>query len=165
MAVMHRFSLRHPFDRSRAASVTPIDTREVHRIRLWRWATVLDRNPDQPLWLLRNLEAASPEASWLAQGHIAWLKRRLGDLPPGLQQLAAGLPTALTVASRDPELHRAGLTNDRYQSALRFFGLTDRDMHRILCFCSYGHETQAPAHAIAERVRAAASALPLPPID
>ena len=162
---MEYFTLRHSRRRPLSVRITPIDMRKVYRIRLGRWATVLDRNPDQPLWLLRNLEAASPEASWLVQGHIAWLQRRLGELPPGLQQLPAGQPTALTVASRDPELHRIGLTSDRYRPALRFFGLTDRDMHEILCFCSYGHETQAPAHAIAERVRAAASALSLPQKD
>jgi hypothetical protein len=153
---MRHFFLRHPFDRSLKASVTPVDARTEYRHRLHRWAAALDRNPAQPLWLLRNVEMSSPEMTESIQNRLSWLQRRLGALPPGLQPLVLGQITALTIAARDPALYDAGLTSDRYSLALRFFGLRDDALHHIICFCAYGREPQAPAHAIAARIRSAA---------
>jgi hypothetical protein len=98
----------------------------------------------------------------MMQIRLTWLQRRLGVLPPGLQQLVLGQVTALTVAARDPELYGAGLTSDRYDSALCFFGLNDEQMHRILCYCAYGKEAHVPARMTAARIREVSAALPLP---
>jgi hypothetical protein len=156
---MLHFSLRRPFGGPRQAFVTPIDSQLMYRHRLERWAAILERNPGELLWLYRNLEVS--DVRWLMQDRLSWLERRLGDLPPGLQQLTLGQVTALTIAVDDPELSQAGLRSERYSVVLSFFGLQDEELHRILCFCAYGQQIQAPAGAIAERIRASADALPL----
>jgi len=46
--------------------------------------------------------------------------------------------SALTVAFEDPVLREAGLTDDSYGTAKRFFGLGDRQVHWILCYCHHG---------------------------
>jgi hypothetical protein len=148
--------------RSRTATIMPIDPRTVYRHRLECWAAALERCPDQALWLLRDLEASTMAAAPAMQERLTWLQRRLGVLPPGLQQLVLGQVAALTIAARDPGLYGAGLTSDRYDTALRFFGLNDEQMHRILCYCAYGQEAQAPAHMIAARIREVSASLPLP---
>jgi hypothetical protein len=157
---MEYFSLKYSFGPPRDAVVTPVDPRVTRCDRLARWASILERTPDEVLWLHRNLELASPDASWLMTAQIGRLRRRLGTLPPALDLLASDRVTALTLAARDPALRLAGLTSERYVVARRFFGLTAIEMHDILCFCAYEHETQVPARRIAERIRTAASAAP-----
>jgi hypothetical protein len=46
--------------------------------------------------------------------------------------------SALSVAFSDPLLRAAGLENDTYGEAKRFFQLSDSQLHRIVCFCHFG---------------------------
>ena len=44
----------------------------------------------------------------------------------------------LWVAFEDPVLRAEGLTSDTYGEAKRFFELTDRQLHNIVCYCHHG---------------------------
>ena len=57
----------------------------------------------------------------------------------------------MTVAFEDPVLRSAGLTSDRFGEVARFFGLSDGQLHEVVCYCHFG-ETVA-AEAVAARVR------------
>ena len=57
----------------------------------------------------------------------------------------------LTVAFDDPVLRSAGLTSDRFGEVARFFGLSHRQLHDVVCNCHFG-ETVA-AEVVAVRVR------------
>jgi len=57
----------------------------------------------------------------------------------------------LEVAFKDPMLRADGLNGDRLGDAMAFFGLSDRQAHRLLCDCHYsGSMTGA---GLAMRVR------------
>ena len=64
----------------------------------------------------------------------------------------------LTVAFNDPRLRAEGLAGDRVGDAVAFFGISERELHDILCFCHHG-ATMA-ADAAAARIRAAAARRP-----
>jgi hypothetical protein len=49
----------------------------------------------------------------------------------------------LTVAFEDPLLRNAGLANDTVGEAGKFFELSDRQMHRLLCSCMSGISMEA----------------------
>lgn len=51
----------------------------------------------------------------------------------------------LTVAFEDPLLRVAGLASDRYGDAVRFFELSEREAHRLLCSCMNGWRMRAGA--------------------
>jgi len=84
--------------------------------RLARWAEVLRRGPDRILRSLGEIEFV-PEAEREAL--------RVDGSP-------------LTVAFEDPVLRAAGLGSDRYGEAVAFFGLSEREAHRLLCSCMNG---------------------------
>ena len=42
------------------------------------------------------------------------------------------------MAFNDPVLRAAGLRDDSYGEAKRFFELTDRQLHWLVCYCHYG---------------------------
>ena len=44
----------------------------------------------------------------------------------------------ISVAFEDPLLRAAGLNGDTYGEAKRFFGLSDWQLHNIVCYCHYG---------------------------
>lgn len=58
----------------------------------------------------------------------------------------------ITVAFRDPVLHEAGLTDDTYGEAKRFFEISDEELHDVVCYCRFG--TTVSAAAAARQVRA-----------
>ncbi|MCV9997082.1 hypothetical protein OE766_02340 [Pararhizobium sp. YC-54] len=60
--------------------------------------------------------------------------------------------SAITVAFDDPVLRAAGLEGDTYGEAKRFFQLSDRQLHRIVCFCHFG--TTVSAETTARYIRA-----------
>ena len=60
--------------------------------------------------------------------------------------------TPISVAFADPVLRAAGLKNDTYGEAKRFFEISDTALHDVLCYCHHG-ATMTAASA-AERVRA-----------
>ena len=55
--------------------------------------------------------------------------------------------SAIAVALADPILRAGGMRTDTYGEAKRFFALTDRQMHDILCYCQYGDTSSAQAAA------------------
>jgi hypothetical protein len=61
----------------------------------------------------------------------------------------------LSVAFNHPELRAAGLSGDTIGDAIAFFGISESELHNILCYCHYG-ETMS-AEVAASRVRAAAT--------
>jgi len=60
--------------------------------------------------------------------------------------------SALTVAFQDPILRSEGLSGDTYGDAVQFFGLTESEAHRILCYCHYSLHV-VPCRAVAGRIR------------
>jgi hypothetical protein len=101
------------------------------RGRLERWNELLRQEPVRLLTTFTNTEYLSPE-----------LRDRLrcDDSP-------------ISVAFADPLMREAGLSGDTYGDAKRFFGLTDRQLHRIVCYCHHGAQTYAAG--IACQIRAA----------
>jgi hypothetical protein len=100
--------------------------------RLERWAEVLERQGGRRLKTLYEIE-------YLSRAERAAL--RADDSP-------------LSVAFADARLRGDGLAGDTVGEAIAFFGVSEMEMHRILCFCHHG-ETMS-ADAAAARVRAAA---------
>jgi len=66
----------------------------------------------------------------------------------------------LTVAFQDPVLRAAGLEDDSYGTAKRFFELSDRQLHWLVCFCRYGETMSAETAAKLVRELAARPARP-----
>jgi hypothetical protein len=60
----------------------------------------------------------------------------------------------LSVAFSEPRLRAEGLAGDTIGDAAAFFGISERELHNIVCFCHSG-ETMS-AETAAARVRAAA---------
>jgi hypothetical protein len=98
--------------------------------RLERWAQLLERNPGKRLTTLRETEY-QPEV----------VRARLRE--DG---------SALSVAFQDQVLRDAGMKDDSYGEARRFFELTDGQLHEVICYCHLG-ETVSAATA-ARHVRA-----------
>ncbi|MER9670871.1 MULTISPECIES: hypothetical protein [unclassified Mesorhizobium] len=99
--------------------------------RLKRWAELLERNPDRRLSTLHQTEYQPVRARAAMRGD--------------------GSPIA--VAFEDPVLRAAGLENDNYGEAKRFFELTDRQLHEIICYCHFGATVSAATAA--RHIRAA----------
>jgi hypothetical protein len=99
--------------------------------RLVRWAQLLDGQPERRLMTLTGTEY----------------------VPPGerLSMRASGSP--LTVAFEDPVFRAAGLGDDSYGEARRFFDLSDRQLHNIVCYCHLGDAVRGASAA--RHVRAA----------
>jgi hypothetical protein len=89
--------------------------------RLARWAWLLQRNPHRDLRTLRGIEFMSDEAR---------------D-----QMRCDG--SALSVAFEDRVFRVEGLRDDSYGEAKLFFGLSDRQLHRALCYCHFGPTAKA----------------------
>lgn len=83
--------------------------------RLERWAELLEREPAR-LRSLGEIEFKTPE------------ERRVLRVN--------GSP--LTVAFSDPVLRADGLSSDMLGDATTYFGLSDRQVHRLLCSCMNG---------------------------
>ncbi|WP_162917445.1 hypothetical protein [Dongia deserti] len=103
------------------------------RERLERWADALDRERGRLLKTLFRVEYV------LRARRMAL---RADDSP-------------LSIAYKNPFLRAEGLTGDAVGDAMAFFGITERELHDILCFCHYGEAMRASEAA--ERVRAVAA--------
>lgn len=101
--------------------------------RLQRWADLLERDPDLSLLTLRETEYRPEE-------------ERLAMRADG---------TAISIAFADPVFRAAGLENDTYGEARRFFELSDRQLHRLVCFCHFG--ARVSARTVAHSVRSLAA--------
>ena len=100
--------------------------------RLERWAQALEREGGRRLHTLFEIEYAGPaERAAL----------RADDSP-------------LSVAFNDQRLRAEGLAGDTVGEAVGFFGISEMELHNILCFCYHG-ETMS-AEVAAARVRVAA---------
>ena len=109
-----------------AAGAIPLTRRD----RLECWARALDRRGSAGLNSLLRTE------------HV--VRRQLSSLR------ADNSP--LSVALEDPLLRVAGLADDSYAEAKRFFELTDHELHWIICSCHCGDTIGA--ETVAGRVRA-----------
>ncbi|KQU72453.1 hypothetical protein ASC75_23870 [Aminobacter sp. DSM 101952] len=99
--------------------------------RLERWARLLEHQPDRCLGTLPGTEFA-----------------------PRTERLAMRIPgSPLTVAFEDPAFRAAGLADDSYGEAKRFFDLSDGQLHDIVCYCHHGDAVRGATAA--RRVRAA----------
>jgi hypothetical protein len=102
------------------------------RERLELWVEALEREGGRCLRTLFEIEYAPPtERAGV----------RADDSP-------------LSVAFADQRLRAEGLTGDTVGDATAFFGISEMELHNILCFCHYG-ETMS-ADMAAARVRAVA---------
>ena len=92
-----------------------------HEERLLRWTELLERDPERLLTTLHETEfkPASVRAAMRCDN------------------------SAISVAFSDPILRAAGLENDTYGEAKRFFKLSDGQLHRIVCFCHFGMTVSA----------------------
>ena len=61
----------------------------------------------------------------------------------------------LSVAFADPHLRAEGLAGDTVAHATAFFGLSERELHDITCFCHYG--PTIAAETAASQIRATAA--------
>jgi hypothetical protein len=93
--------------------------------RLQRWAELLEQNPGRRLSTLHQTEY-QPAATRAAMR---------GDGSP------------ISVAFADPVLRSAGLENDSYGEAKRFFELTDEQLHKVICYCHFGATVNAATAA------------------
>jgi hypothetical protein len=101
--------------------------------RLRHWGELLARDPDRCLNALVGTEYLSSE----------------------LRELARSDNSPLTVAFEDRQLRQEGLNDDTYGEARRFFELSDRQLHGIVCSCHTG--TMIRASWAAARVHSIAS--------
>lgn len=98
--------------------------------RLERWAAALERLGNAPLNTLRETEH---------QPYFERMRLRQDNSP-------------LTVAFDEPVLQSAGLRDDTFGEAARFFDLSDWELHNVLCYCHFGQTVAASE--VAARVRA-----------
>jgi hypothetical protein len=107
----------------------PPETSMTNQERLQRWADLLNRDPAQQLSTLEGTE--------YAQGSRQAAMR--SDNSP------------ISVAFADPVLRREGMKDDTYGEAKRFFGLSDSELHHVVCYCHFGRSMTAGTAA--SRVR------------
>lgn len=100
------------------------------RERLGRWAHLLEVDPFRRLNTLDQTEFCDPKA----------------------RDAIRGDDTPLSIAFADPVLRAEGLADDSYGAAKRFFGLSDGQLHYVVCSCHCG-ATMLARYA-ASRVRA-----------
>jgi hypothetical protein len=101
--------------------------------RLERWADLLEADPDRRLNTLPGTEYE----------------------PEEVRRTMRRLHSPLSIATEDPVLRAAGLDNDTYGEGMRFFELSDWQLHGIVCYCHFG--ATMTADQAARRVRAAIS--------
>ena len=99
------------------------------RERLEHWVGLLEREPQRRLNTLRETELCTPR----------------------LRDTMRSDNSPISVAFADPVLRAQGLADDTYGEARRFFDISDRQMHNILCYCHFGETTSGRAAAWAIR--------------
>lgn len=83
------------------------------------------------------------------------LLRRIEYIPGTQRQFLRTDNSPLTIAYEDLEFRAEGLASDRLGEGERFFGLTPRQAHHLLCDCHYGMGAVTP-QMVARRARAMA---------
>jgi hypothetical protein len=99
----------------------PDATLPLRTARLGRWAELLRREPDFKL---------------CSFGEIEFVPEHSRD---ELRQDSS----ALSVAFADPLFREQGLRSDTYGEGVRFFELSEREAHALLCSCSNGLTARA----------------------
>jgi hypothetical protein len=97
--------------------------------RLERWAKLLEAEPQRRL------------------GTLSGTEYQFGAVRDAMR--SGGSP--ISAAHDDPVLRAEGLAGDTYGDAKRFFELTDRQLHDIVCYCHHG--TSMTAESAARRIR------------
>ena len=120
------------------AEVTPEGLALSRTQRLERWAELLERDPDRKLNTFFETEYESDE-------------RRAGLRRDG---------SPISVAFADAVLRAAGLQDDSYGQARKFFDVSDWELHRVVCYCHYGVAVSARDAARAVRMIASYEMLP-----
>ncbi len=103
------------------------------RERLERWADALDRERGRLLRTLFRIEYSLPRRR---------VAMRANDSP-------------LSIAYKNLFLRAEGLAGDTVGDAIAFFGISERELHDILCYCHYGKAMRSTEAAV--RVRAVAA--------
>ncbi|EPE95065.1 hypothetical protein [Rhizobium grahamii] len=93
--------------------------------RLARWVALLEASPNRRLATLYQTEHQPTSI----------LSRLRSDNSP------------ISVAFDDPILRLSGLEDDTYGQAKTFFGLTDGELHNVLCYCHFGATVSAATAA------------------
>src|SRR5262245_40755501 len=111
-------------------NIADIDQAFPHRVmsrseRLERWVELLELSPHRRLPTLHQTAPRTPCV-------ISPLR---SDNSP------------ISVAFEDPLLRAAGLENDTYGQAKKFFSLTDGELHNVLCYCHFGATVSAATAA------------------
>jgi hypothetical protein len=123
-------------EKIRAAEILPswLSARPMSKAeRLKTWAAALDREGDRQLNTLFQLEY----------------------LPPARRAKVRADESLLSVAFADPRLRAEGLAGDTMGDAVAFFGVSERELHDIVCFCHHG--PAITARCAAAQIRNAAS--------
>jgi hypothetical protein len=120
-------------DLQRVAAIYPDQTHPAmtRSQRLQRWAELLEREPGQRLGTMHGTEYQ----------------------PSDTRDTMRSIGSPLSVAFEDTVLRAEGLTGDNYGEAKRFFDLTNRQLHNIVCYCHHG--VTMTAETAARHVRAA----------
>ena len=84
--------------------------------RLERWAELLQKHAERRLSSLEGTEFQPRQA----------------------RDEMHSFNSPISIAANDPILRAEGLTGDTYGEARRFFELTDRQLHEIVCYCHAG---------------------------
>jgi hypothetical protein len=98
--------------------------------RIARWADLLERRGKQRLATLPGTEFE----------------------PPSVRARMEAPNSPISVAFADPLLRRDGLAGETYGAARAYFGLSDWQLHEVVCHCHLGASMSAAAAA--RRVRA-----------
>ncbi|MBB2970899.1 hypothetical protein [Mesorhizobium sp. RMAD-H1] len=93
--------------------------------RLERWAALLEKEPGRLLATLPGTEYQPVETRETMR--------------------SAGSP--ISVAFEDAVFRAEGMKDDSYGEAKRFFEITDRQLHEIVCYCHYGATVSAATAA------------------
>jgi hypothetical protein len=97
--------------------------------RLERWSMLLERDPNRALRALAGTEYRAPRERDVMR--------------------VDGSP--LSVALGDAVLREEGLRDDTYGEAKRFFGVSDEQLHEIVCYCHVGDQMMAARAAYCVR--------------
>ncbi|MGK9286531.1 hypothetical protein [Sinorhizobium meliloti] len=93
--------------------------------RLERWAELLERDPHRRLSTLHETEYQ----------------------PARVRSAMRGNGSPISVAFEDPVFRAAGMENDSYGEAKRFFELSDEQLHKVICYCHFGATVSATTAA------------------
>ncbi|AEH83167.1 hypothetical protein CN090_02000 [Sinorhizobium meliloti] len=93
--------------------------------RLERWAELLERDPQRRLSTLHETEYQ----------------------PARVRAAMRGDGSPISVAFEDPVFRTAGMENDSYGEARRFFELNDEQLHKVICYCHFGATVSASTAA------------------